>query len=72
MVQWLQPILTNVCFQAFNAPTPMYEDIQPTIDITKENHITIRFKHITVTIHYVYEQYFLLNIDPVSLKPLFC
>ena len=43
MVQWLRRILQNIGFQVSDAPTPVYEDSQATIDIIKSNHITSRF-----------------------------
>ena len=54
MVQWIRPILQNLGFQVSDAPTPIYEDIQPTIDIIKSNDLAIRFKHIFVPIQYVH------------------
>ena len=46
MVQCLRPILQNIGFQVSDAPTPKYENIQPTIDIIKPNLLTSRVKHI--------------------------
>ena len=68
MFQWIRPILQNIGFQRSNAPNTIYEDIQPTIIIIKENFPTSRFKHITVPIKYVHEKYSLLAIDTVKLK----
>ena len=68
MVQWLWTILQNLGFQVSDAPTPIYEDSQPTIDIIKEKHPTSRVKRIAVTIQYVHAQNVLLNIDNVKLK----
>ena len=58
MVQWLQPILQNLIFQVSDYPTPIYEDIQPTIGVIKTNHITSIVKNIAVHICYVHEQFF--------------
>ena len=69
MVQWLQHIPQNHGFQVSDDPTPLYKYRQPTIDIIISNHLTIRVKHIYVLIHYVHEEYAILNIDPVKLKP---
>ena len=68
MFQWLLPLLQNLGFRVYDAPTPIYEDIQPTIDIIKANHITGIVKHIYFPINYLHEQYFLLTIDHVKLK----
>ena len=46
----------------------MYENIQPTIDIIKANHLTSRVNHIYVPIDYFHEKYVLLTIDTVKLK----
>ena len=68
MVQWHQPILKSLGFQFYDAPTPIYEDIQPTIDIIERIHFTIRVNHIAVPIQYVQGKYFLLTIDNVKSK----
>ena len=65
MVQYLLPILQNLGLQVSDAPTPIYEDNQPTIDTIKTNHPTSRVKHIFVPIHYVHEQYVLLTINAI-------
>ena len=69
MIQWLRLILQNLAFQVSNAPTPIYEDSQPNIDIINSNHLTCIFKHISVLINYAHEESVLLSIDPVKLKP---
>ena len=58
------PSFKNLGFRLSDDSTPIYKDSQPKIDITKENHLTIWFKHISVPIHYVHDQYTLLTIDP--------
>ena len=70
MVQWIRPILQNLGFQVSHAPTPIYDYIKLTIDIIKANHITSVVRHIDDQMYYVYEQYSLLNIDPVKLKTI--
>ena len=52
IVQWLQPVPQNLGFEVSGAPTPIYEERQPTIDIIKENYLTIRVQQISVPIHY--------------------
>ena len=68
MVQWLQPILQNLGFQVFNSPTTIYEDIQPNIEVIRENRLTIQVKHIAAPIHYVHEKYALLTIYTNKFK----
>ena len=68
MVQCLRPILQNLGLQVSGAPTPIYDYSSPNIDYIKANHITIRVKHIHGHIHYFYERYVLLTIDPIKLK----
>ena len=68
MVQWLQPILKNLGFQVSDAPTPIYEDSQPTIVIIKANHLIIRVKQVSVPICYIHEKYVPITIDTVKLK----
>ena len=46
MVQWLQTIFKTLGLQVSNAPTPIYEDSQPTIGIIKANHLKRIVKHI--------------------------
>ena len=69
MIQWLLHILQNLGFQVSNYPNPIHEDIEPTIDIIKENNITRRVKHINVPINYVYEKYVYWILILLSLKP---
>ena len=59
---------TNLVLKISYAPTPIYEYIQPTIDIIKANHLTSRVKHFDVPINYVREKDFLLTIDTVKFK----
>ena len=54
MFQCLQPILQKLIFQVSDDPTPICEEIQPTIDIIKAKHITIRVEYISVPIHNVH------------------
>ena len=68
MVQWLRPIPQNTIFTVFKNSKPLYNDSQPTIDIIKNKHLTIRVKHIVVSIHYVNKQYVLLNINYVNMN----
>ena len=68
MVQWIWPILQNIVFWVYDAQNPFYEDIQPTIEIKRSNHLAIRVKHIDVPIHYVLKKYVLLTIDPVKFR----
>ena len=69
-VQWLWPILKNLGFQVSDAPTPIYNNIQPRTDNIKKNHLTIRDNHIVATILYVHDKYDLLNIYPVKLRTI--
>ena len=71
MVQWIRPILQNLGFQVSYAPNPKYEYSQPTFVIIKGKHLTIRVKHIFVPMNYVHNQYVLLAIDHIKLKPPF-
>ena len=59
---------SNLRFQVYNDPNPIYEEIHTTIDIIKLNHTTIRVKHISIPINYVHNKYSLMNIDPIKLK----
>ena len=68
MVQWLQSVLQNLGFQVSDAPTPIYEDSKPKINILKANHLTSRVKYTDAPVNYSQEKYVLLNIDPVKLK----
>ena len=68
MVLWIRTILQNLGFKVSEAPTPMYEYIQPTIVSFKENHLTSRVTHISFPIHYVHAQYLLLTIDSIKFK----
>ena len=72
MVQWLQTIFKTLGLQVSNAPTPIYEDIQPIIYILESNHIIGIVKHIPVPIHSVHEKYVLPTIDYVELKTTIC
>ena len=60
----------NLGFQVSDDPTPIYEDIQPKIDVINSKRLIIRVKHIDVPIHYVHDQYVLLNIDPFKSKTI--
>ena len=53
-VQWLRPILQNLGFQVSNYQNTIYDYSQPTIDIIRVNHITSRFKNISVPINDVH------------------
>ena len=66
MLQWLRPIPKQLCVS--DAPNPIYQDIQPTIDFIKDNQLTSQVKHIDVPIHYVHEKDYPVNIEPVKLK----
>ena len=68
MLQWLQTILKNLVFQVSYAPNTIYKYSQHTIDIIKANHLTRFVNNIAAPIHYLHQQYDILNIDPVKLK----
>ena len=68
MVQWFIPILNNLDLTVSYAPTNIYKDIQPTIDIIKSNSLTIWVEYIAVHIYSVHEQYALITNDPANLK----
>ena len=68
MVQWLWPILQKFELQVSNAPTPIYEDSQPTIDIITSKHLKDRAKQNAVPFHYFHGQYDLLTIYLIKLK----
>ena len=70
MDQWVRPILQNLGFQVYDNRTPIDRDIQPTIDIINSNHITIRVKHIDVTIYYFHRKCVLLAINNTKIKPI--
>ena len=67
MIQNARPVLKQMGVK-ITAPTKIYEDSQPTIDIVKANHLTTRVKHIAVPIAYIHEQYVLLTVDPEKIK----
>ena len=71
MVQCLRPILQKLGFQVSNASNPIYEYIQPKIDIIKSNHLTSWVNNIDVYIHYSLDKYNLLTVYPDKLKPPF-
>ena len=68
MVQCIKTILQNPGFRVSGAPTPIYEDSPPSIDIINKNHLTGQVKNIYVSTNDVHEQYVLLNIDPFKFK----
>ena len=61
----------QIIFQVYDAPTPIYEYTQPTIDNINANNLTSRVKKIAFPIHYVHDNYVLLIVYPVKLKPPF-
>ena len=68
IVKLIIPILHNIGFIVSNTTTPVYKDIQPTIDITNANHIKIWVNHIAVSIKYAHEKYSLIANDPMKPK----